>query len=526
MKYDFTNVRNWVSGERFVGREKTCCDLVRYVRAGTSCAVVGLRRIGKTSVLKEVKRRLCDLRNVLAIDMDLEGYTSDIASPEACFYADFANMIDSALIERGDFPVDSDGQHTKLYQSVSISVTSDPVMDSNRFLSAYLHKLHRQSQMQIVLLLDEFDACAKAMGASLAGFLKRFRTLVDDSPETGMVFILATSRAIKMLEAKTLGDASTLDGILNSVHIKPFPMADFEKMCDISEAPVVSESRLAYFSMAFGHPFLSGLCLHYHNELYRERGQEPSADDVMEIARCDIEKYFDELYNVFSAFPVPKDLSSCGINNWFDCLVWREMYFANIPPHIVEIFKKYGFWDKDFEMPSVLHDFLARCRVEVWPELKRIETRMRRWVGNELKKLYGGEDDWFMRMELPKHGSAEDPWRDSKRPFQKVVDDLRARRVKEMPGTLVAHLDCTYLDDLMNLVLLDKHWHGSDSWRGFGSYFDDDKQKFRSMLISVGKVRNPEAHFVDYPEYLKSRFVEADRYLSSILDRVEKKLPV
>ena len=524
MKCDFTNVVKWVSGDRFVGREKTCGDLLRFVKNDLSCAVVGLRRIGKTSVLKAVERHLMQAGEDIVISIDMEQYTNDRPLPEARLYSDMADLIDSALVDRGVCQLGEGGRHSRLYESIARRESGDPIMDEYAFLTSFLRRQYRRAGMRVVLLLDEFDACVAGMGGGLSGFLKRFRTMVDDTPDNGFVCVLATSRAIKMLEAKTVGDASTLDGALKSVNIKPISLEDFNQLCNISEAPVAVETRNFYFQTAFGHPFLLGVLLHYHNELYRENEAEPRHDTVVEMALCEFESYFDELHNVFSSFPVPKELASTGIANWFDCLVWREIYYAKIPPHILETFKRYGFWDNGCVMPPVLHDFLARRRVEVWPELKRIETRLRRWVACRLRELYG-TDDWFMAMKLPTHGCLEDPWRRCAKPFQETVDCMRARRQKDLPGTPVSHLDCTYLDDLMYLIVLDVHWRDSGNWHGFSRFFDGDVLKFRKMIAAVGDVRNPEAHFIDYPEHLKAKFIEADRYLTGILDRVENDVP-
>ena len=525
MKCDFTNVVKWVTGDRFVGREKTCEDLVRFVQSDLSCAVVGLRRIGKTSVLKAVESRLRKADEDIVISIDMEQYTKDRPLPEARLYVDIVNQIDEALIEKGVYSLGEDKRHSTFYESIIKQESGDVIMDAYVFLTSFLRRQYRQKQVRFVLLLDEFDASVACMGDGLSGFLKRFRTMVDDTPENGFVCVLATSRAIKMLEAKTIGDASTLDGALKSVNVKPISCADFNRLCDISEAPVRAQTRDSYFHQAFGHPFLLGQLLHYHNELYRAKGEEPLSSAVMEMACCEFENYFDELHNVFASFPVPQELASTGINNWFDCLVWREIYYAKIPPHILETFKRYGFWNNGCAMPSVLHEFLARRRIDVWPELKRIEIRLRRWIGSRLREKYG-RADWFMVMKLPKHGCKEDPWKRYEKSFQETVDDMRARRQKDLPDILVSHLDCTYLDDLMHLIVLDVHWRDSSNWQGFGRYFDGDIQKFKKMVIDVGNVRNPEAHFVDYPEHLKAKFVEADRYLTNILDQVEKEITI
>ena len=535
MKTNFSNVRLPVSGERFVGRSRICCRILDYMQNNQSCDLMGLRRIGKTSVLREVERRLreCKSTDDMIGYVDLSEFSGkysvsgELEDPESLLYKNLIEILDEELLEKEGLnkaggQVSETVSHSKIFSSVYVAPDPSGRLDMFSFFKSFLKKFHKKSGGRFFVFLDEFDACC-GYGERLAGFLKRIRLIIDSYQDTGFVCVLATSRSITMLESKTDGDASTLHNVLEHADIRPFSRESFEKLCDLSMASVPPEMRNKFFTFSFGHPFLATILLHHFNLLV-EDGQVPSSfDDVFRGALSDFEDYFYEVRKIFASFPVGKDFTSHGIENWFHCLVWRELYHANIPNHVLETLRRYGFWTNDNEnMPQVIHDYLARQRLDVWSDLRQIETRLRRLVEKGLRKIYGDREDWFSEMKVPANDDQEYPWKKEEKPFKEIVKGMRARRKKNQPGVPVSYLDCTYLDDLLNLMLIKWHWRTTEcEWPGFSRYFDDDITKCREMILAAGAVRNPEAHFIDYPDVIKVRFEKARRYLTSILDKAE-----
>jgi uncharacterized protein len=66
-----SDVGNWVDGERFWGREREVASLTELIQDGANIAISAPRRIGKTSLMREVARRLEG--EFLAIHVDLQG---------------------------------------------------------------------------------------------------------------------------------------------------------------------------------------------------------------------------------------------------------------------------------------------------------------------------------------------------------------------------------------------------------------------------------------------------------------------
>ena len=68
---------NWVDGDRFWGREDDIRMLVRKIDEGAHISIVAQRRMGKTSLMKELGRRLKDRYVCLFLDLQKELVPAD-----------------------------------------------------------------------------------------------------------------------------------------------------------------------------------------------------------------------------------------------------------------------------------------------------------------------------------------------------------------------------------------------------------------------------------------------------------------
>lgn len=65
-------VGNWVDGDRFFDRESDIAALREHVSEGTHTLLVAQRRMGKTSLVRELLRRLNDTPGIMTAFVDLE----------------------------------------------------------------------------------------------------------------------------------------------------------------------------------------------------------------------------------------------------------------------------------------------------------------------------------------------------------------------------------------------------------------------------------------------------------------------
>ncbi|MBZ4219918.1 MAG: ATP-binding protein [Chlorobium sp.] len=68
---------NWVDGDRFWGREDDIRLLIRKIDEGAHISLVAQRRMGKTSLMKELQRRLSDRYLCLFIDLQKDSEPAD-----------------------------------------------------------------------------------------------------------------------------------------------------------------------------------------------------------------------------------------------------------------------------------------------------------------------------------------------------------------------------------------------------------------------------------------------------------------
>jgi len=64
---------NWVEGEKFFDRTKELEALEERVREGNHTLLTAQRRMGKTSLVRELQRRLKETENFHVVFVDLEG---------------------------------------------------------------------------------------------------------------------------------------------------------------------------------------------------------------------------------------------------------------------------------------------------------------------------------------------------------------------------------------------------------------------------------------------------------------------
>ncbi|MEI6756588.1 MAG: ATP-binding protein [Chlorobium sp.] len=69
---------NWVVGERFWGREDDIRILTRKIDEGAHISLIAQRRMGKTSLMKELQRRLSDRYICLFIDLQKDSDPADV----------------------------------------------------------------------------------------------------------------------------------------------------------------------------------------------------------------------------------------------------------------------------------------------------------------------------------------------------------------------------------------------------------------------------------------------------------------
>jgi cold shock CspA family protein len=158
-----------VSGRRFFGRDRSLAEVRDAIANGAAAGIFGLRKVGKTSLLKEVSRRATDAGDI-AIYMDLLRVPADVTDTRWLYW-----KLGSYLFERAS-RLALKGIHWRIGNSYSdyFDLPADfPVAtafdsDLTQVLSA-LRRTNISPRPKVILMLDEIERLIPN-GAGKEGF--------------------------------------------------------------------------------------------------------------------------------------------------------------------------------------------------------------------------------------------------------------------------------------------------------------------------------------------------------------------
>ncbi|NUO80753.1 protein kinase [candidate division KSB1 bacterium] len=219
-------VGQWVRGEKFFGRAEIIAELLFGPRQAVW--VAALRRMGKTSLLREVERRVLQNAesNFLALYWDLEGAIDDITLRESLLAA----VEESA---------------SGLRVETSWENLSTPEV---------LRKIQQKAksrQRAVLLLCDEAEALL-TVAQNDSHLLARLRRALQSE---NVRCVLTATRRLTVLE--TFDEAGTspfLQGFVPPLYLPPLRETEIQPL--LAQAGFSLETRKELFQRSGGHPFL------------------------------------------------------------------------------------------------------------------------------------------------------------------------------------------------------------------------------------------------------------------------------
>jgi hypothetical protein len=223
-------VGSWVRGERFFGR----ADLIGQLLEGPrdTVWVVGARRIGKTSLLKELELRAHQNPHSPFIPLywDLQG------SGDARGMADdlLSSVEDNEAFRRAiDLPIEDLEE-----QSVGDMLTT-------------LVRRTARSGWRLLLLIDEAEELLAI--SSSPGLLPRLRRIFQRGPEVRTV-MAATRRLARIGEQAELATSPFLHGFEPPLYLTPFSRAEATAL--LAQGNYSPEACERIMAQTANHPFL------------------------------------------------------------------------------------------------------------------------------------------------------------------------------------------------------------------------------------------------------------------------------
>lgn len=220
-------IGQWVRGGKFFGREDLMAELLEGSR--TAVWVAGLRRMGKTSLLREIERRV--LQNArspyLPVYWDMEGASDDATLRESLLAA-----LDETS---GRFAAETDWEKTN---------TSE--------LLRKIQQAARLQQKTLLLLCDEVEALL-AVAQDDPQVLSRLRRVMQCSADMRCI-VTATRRLARLETLEATETSPFLHGFTPPLYLPP--LRENECQALLRQGGFSEPLQAELYRLSGGHPFL------------------------------------------------------------------------------------------------------------------------------------------------------------------------------------------------------------------------------------------------------------------------------
>jgi len=269
----FVRYGTLVSDDRFIGRDLEGEALQRRLyEARSSAALIGLTRMGKSSLANQIRKQAPDEGTVT-------GWIN-IATARSG-----AEVLEDILAM---CPADA-----PLHATFTTVGTAPATVDSRDGRDLAIHDLYRmirsallrlgRSDGHLVVILDEFDSVKNFPDAR--DFLNLLRELVYYPDQIPMAVLAVARRPIDRIEVEA-ADISTFAGVCDSIYLRPMDYEQVKAMAARS-ADLAGDAPDVAWKYAAGHPFLS--------EVAFCRMLEHGVTDIGGIIQSDLSSYYKKL---------------------------------------------------------------------------------------------------------------------------------------------------------------------------------------------------------------------------------------
>lgn len=243
---------NWVRGDNFFGRSELLSEVLEGAR--DALWVVGARRLGKTSLLKELEHRT----------------QASAQSPYVPLYWDLEGSVDPRGLAEGLLGSVEDSEPFR--RAVDATVEELEGLAVADMLSTLVRKTVR-SGWRLLLLLDEGEEFLAVARAEM-GTLLRMRRILHKGPEIRTV-LTSTRRLARIDEGVEYATSPFLQGFTPPVYLTP--LRPDEARALLERGGFTPEQRQTVIERTGCHPFLLQLIA---SRLYETRDLDAVLEQV------------------------------------------------------------------------------------------------------------------------------------------------------------------------------------------------------------------------------------------------------
>ncbi len=473
-----------LSGERFIGRDEEIRQVQNrlFGEGGYgSLAVLGMPRIGKTSLLLEAVRRVeSKLKEIRAVVVRLN--VGSCKSVDNLFHDMIANLLEG---------IRDAGWSNDSIESQATSVLAKTELEFSQVRKVF--EQIRKAQIRAVCILDEFDA-GRRIFSDASHCFHWLRELCSTS-DIKAAFVLISKRRLQDVSRIAGYESNYWANVLSSITLRPFTEKEKEEFHNRTAALGITsppEILTEISTKCGGHPYLLDTYAYY-------AWQEISTGRSLEVNwfHTTIHPLVQDYYR--DIIPILQD---AGMLDKFVQIFLGPQW--RITKHDIDGMINYGIIQATDEgrLQSFLDGFNDFVRYvegsdEMWPLWRDTERALRDGLETCLEQLYGKDWQGKYKKAYPNLCSLIDR-------LQDMMEKEQERFGSRAASSLLAY---TYPKDLYAIM--------SANWPALGKpLLGGDKTGWSKDFDVLAKVRTPLAHnreeAVDEAQRLKAEGICKD----------------
>ncbi len=425
------------------------------LNAQSHCSIVGLPRMGKTSVAKELLRtRHTDIAGSVSGYITLDA----IRSPAQAY---------NRMLE-------------ELAPDASSQMLLPRLVDHDQAYEHFLRNLRKlcRSGQKSTLVIDEIDAVRREDFTDASLFISRIREVANDRDRYGVTFVFVSRRSLDMIQGAV--NTSTLAGLCEVIYLQPLTRDGLDELIARSPIPVSCAGREALWRITGGHPYLAEVVMCEAVDRANSLIDDQLIESAQHIQSHEFTNQYQQLANLLTQEQMFDALCELVVGPQ-----WRP-----ISPHVVALLKHYGIIRGAENIVGGVDsisqhfgDYLALVArtAPSWSLLGDAERQLRYLIQDRMCEAYG--ENWLdiLKSKLPQKAG--------------ILEKLSEQRFREkrMFGDAASDfiLDYAYISDLKDLIFAE--------WDRYREILGGAKSEWEKRFQQILKVRNPMAHHRPVP---------------------------
>ena len=477
-----------VTETRFIGRETELNTIAsRVFGAGGygSVAVIGLPRVGKSSLVSEAIRRAAvrssELRTVV-----IRANVGEFATVGELF---------RRMLEDAADGIDDEGLGNDEIRSRTTRAFEQQVIDFSAVRSVF--RSLRRSRIRPVCVLDEFDAGRRLFSETPQCF--HWLRELCSNPEYKAALVIVAKRRLQEVARLAGHESDYWANVLMTLPLKPFLADEVERFFAGLEQEGVAlgaSDRREVLALCGGNPYLlDGIAFHAWERV--KQGERIDSEWIRNIGGDLVRDYLPQVSTILQDGPMLSKAVQVLVGPQWD--VTTEDIAALCELGVLH--------EEDGELRGFSRTFEDHLRllgrdIDIWPLWRDTERALREVLERRLEQIHGS--DWPNRLVK------------SRPKLRQMIEEGQERREKERStfgrasASLLAY---TYPADLFRLMAVD--------WRGLAEpLLGPDKRRWETNFKVLAKVRTPLAHNREEAVTEADR-LQAEGVCRSILERYE-----